>query len=368
MRILFISNMYPSTRNPSYGIFVKNSYDIIKEHYDVKLVAIKKYQGILAKVAAYIVFYLKTVISGIGGRYDCIYAHYISHCELPVRIIKSFHRDIVIVGNVHGEDVFSDFGKYKKNMIRAKRFMDIADYIIAPSQYFKEKINKVYGFCLEKIYVSPSGGVNTKIFFPDDQIKCREYLGFDPGAYYIGYVSRIEKGKGWDTFLRAFYNILGSGVIKNVKAVIVGDGSEEAELKELVRSMGIENYVKFYPLVSQQELHYLYNSFSLFCFPTRRQAESLGLVGLEAMACGLPCVIANAGGPMSYAHDGQNALVFNKNSVKDLEKRIMEYYNMNSDKLQMIKDAAYKTAQMYSYFNVKKQIINFFEKVEKGNG
>lgn len=220
MNILFISNMYPSAKHPSYGIFVKNTYDILKQFHSIKLITMKKYKSNLVKTIAYIIFYLRTIMFGIRGGYDCIYAHYISHCELPVRIIKHFHKNMVIVGNVHGEDVFSDYDEFKANRIKAKKFMNIADCIIVPSQYFKEKINKVYGFSLEKIYVSPSGGVNTKVFYPADPLKCKEYLGLEQSSYYIGYVSRIEKGKGWDTFLRAFYNILQRQAIKNAKAII----------------------------------------------------------------------------------------------------------------------------------------------------
>lgn len=368
MKILFISNMYPSKKNPSYGIFIKNTYDMLKEYHDIKLVVLKKHKIKPVKAAAYIFFYTKAIIAGICGSYDCIYVHYISHCELPVRIIKYFRRNIVVVGNVHGEDVFSDYEEFQGNMIKAKMFMKNANYIVAPSQYFKEKINQVYGFRQEDIYVSPSGGINTDVFYPDSQSRCREYLGLEQSAYYIGYVSRIEKGKGWDTFITVFNNIVHNEVIKNVKAIIVGNGTEETNLKEMIQKMDLEQYIKLYPLVTQQELHYLYNSFSLFCFPTRRIAESLGLVGLEAMACKIPCVIADTGGPMSYVKNGENALLFDRNCAEDLEKKILQFHDMELTARQAITDAAYETAQMYSAEKVKEQISGIFKMVGNCNG
>lgn len=367
MKILLISNMYPSTRNPTYGIFIKNIYNLLKEHHDIKLVVLKKHKNKLVKSAAYLIFYIKAVMTGIIHNYDCIYAHYISHCVWPVWVIKLFRRNIIVVGNVHGEDVFSDFIEFQENRKNAYKFMEKADYLIAPSQYFKERISKSYGFSLDKIFVSPSGGINTKVFYPDNQSKCREYLGLEQSAYYMGYVSRIEKGKGWDTFLKTFYNIKQKGVIKDVKAIIVGSGSEEECLTEMVKSLNIGQYIKFYPLVSQQELHYLYNSFSVFCFPTRISAESLGLVGLEAMACGLPCVISNAGGPMSYVEEGKNALLFDKNSEEDLEKKIVQFYEMDFTEKQVLIYGAYETAKKYSIEIIQKQLLNFFEIVARIN-
>ena len=122
--------MYPSVQNPSYGIFVQNTYNLLKKYHDVKLVALKKHNISLFKAAAYISFYMKAIIAGISGSYSCIYAHYISHCELPARIIRFFRKNIVVVGNVHGEDVFSDFEEFQGNMRKAEKFLKIADYII----------------------------------------------------------------------------------------------------------------------------------------------------------------------------------------------------------------------------------------------
>lgn len=364
MKILLITNMYPTVKHPSYGIFVKNTYDLLRKYHEVKVVALKKHQIWLFKAIAYLLFYLKAAIVGISGGYDCIYAHYISHCELPVRIIRYFCRKITVVGNVHGEDVFSDFEEFHKNRKKAERFLKKADYIIAPSQFFKEKIIKAYKFPQESIYVSPSGGINMAVFYPDSQSKCRKYLGLETSAYYIGYVSRIEKGKGWDTFLKAFYNIRNNGEIKSAKAVMVGSGSEETELIQMIREMGLEQHVRLYPMADQQQLHYLYNSFSLFCFPTRRIAESLGLVGIEAMACKIPCVIADMGGPRSYAEDGRNALLFDRNSAEDLEKKIMQFYNMETDKRQEMLDTAYETAQEYASEKVEGQILKIFRRIK----
>lgn len=91
----------------------------------------------------------------------------------------------------------------------------------------------------------------------------------------------------------------------------------------------------------------------------------MGLVGLEAMACGLSCVISDAGGPMSYAQDGKNALVFDKNSAEDLEDKILQFYNMDLERNHLIRDAAYGTAQMYSSEIVRNQILSIFGRLEK---
>lgn len=58
---------------------------------------------------------------------------------LPIRIIKIFKPNIIIIGNIHGEDVFSNFKKFKKNKQRSYVFLKYANYIISPSEYYKKK-------------------------------------------------------------------------------------------------------------------------------------------------------------------------------------------------------------------------------------
>ena len=121
-RILVVTNMYPSSKHPHYGIFVKNSVEILKdEGFSISLVCKKKEEFILNKILAYIVFYVKSIHMGLFGKYDVIYVHYVSHCALPVLIVKFFRKGIHIVANVHGNDIVPETEKDKKYIRLSKK-------------------------------------------------------------------------------------------------------------------------------------------------------------------------------------------------------------------------------------------------------
>lgn len=360
-KILLLTNMYPSKDNPSYGVFVKKTYDYLKEDFDIKLVCIRKSDNKMYKIWKYVCFYFEALFWGLFFKYDCIYAHYISHCVLPVKIIKLFKKDLLVIGNVHGEDVFSEYEEYQNNKVKAQSFIRIADYIIAPSEYFKKRLEREYSMVPEKIFVSPSGGVDTEFFCHLDKKFVKDQIDLEASTRYIGYVSRIETGKGWDVFLNAMSKIV--KVNDNLKAIIVGTGREKKDLERLIKDLEISDKVLLLPLLAQKDLTLVFNSMDIFCFPSRRTAESLGLVGLEAMSCEVPCIITNSEGPSTYAIDGYNCLQFEPQNETELVEKILKLLNMDKNQKEVLVSNARKTALLFDKIKVKDEFCAFFKEI-----
>ena len=70
---------------------------------------------------------------------------------------------------------------------------------------------------------------------------------------------------------------------------------------------------------TQKELALFYSAIDIFCFPTYRKSDSLGLVGLEAMACGCIVIASNMAGPTSYIKNQENGFFF---KPRDCNQRI----------------------------------------------
>ena len=77
---------------------------------------------------------------------------------------------------------------------------------------------------------------------------------------------------------------------ENVKLVLVGDGSQRAEITELVKQYNLEKDVIF--TGTRDDIDTLLHSMDIFVFPSIY--EGLGLVLLEAQAAGLPCLVSEA--------------------------------------------------------------------------
>jgi glycosyltransferase involved in cell wall biosynthesis len=85
---------------------------------------------------------------------------------------------------------------------------------------------------------------------------------------------------------------------------IVGSGSEQPKLEQMVQSLGIKEYVNFVGFKQRHEMPYYMGRANCFVFPTRH--DIWGLVLVEAMSAGLPCVSSlNAGATWDLIQDGK---------------------------------------------------------------
>ncbi|MGJ0673701.1 hypothetical protein [Enterococcus gallinarum] len=115
-RVLVISNMYPSTEFPHYGIFVKNTNEIIHEAgYEIDGVYIYKTKSTLKKIMNYLLFFLKTIIKLNFKSYDLIYVHYPALSAIPLYFWFAKKNTSLFV-NIHGNDLVAEEDKDKKHI------------------------------------------------------------------------------------------------------------------------------------------------------------------------------------------------------------------------------------------------------------
>lgn len=367
-KVLLISNMYPSKKYPHYGVFVENTEKILKNQkiYVIKSV-IGKCDSKWQKILSYAGLYIKSVMLGVFGRFDAIYAHFISHTAVPLHVIRFFNSRIPIILNAHGNDIWPDTVEDVQNMKKTKKILPKVNGVIVPSNYYKSILINEYNFPEEKIKVFPSGGVNRNVFFKLEQGKAREYCHLKEDSFYVGYVSRIEKDKGWDIFLNAIKKLVDDLSIDKLRVLIVGDGVEKSEMMRLIEDNRLMDMIDYRPLVSQSELMYYYNALNIFCFPTQRKSESLGLVGLEAMACEVPCIISAMPGTLSYAEDRVNCLTFHPGDANDLKDKMIEMYQMKQDRLNALLENQRVTVSKFDSDTVKQSFILDFQELIRRN-
>lgn len=361
-KILVISNMYPSKKWPHYGIFVKNSVELLhNEGYKTDVVYIEKTTNTIKKIFSYIMFYLTSTIKGICGHYDLIYGHYASHTALPIIIIKICRHKIPVIMNVHGNDIVPETREDKRYSNLVKRVLFLSDKIISPSEYFKFILMKDYHVSDDKIVVYPSGGVDITKFQNIKKDEALSYLGLDKSYKYIGYVSRIEKNKGWELFLNAGKKIL--SIYPDFRLIVVGDGEESEKYTKLLYSLNLETKVVKYSLLSQDDLPYIYNALEIFVFPTYRKSESLGLVGLEAMACKTMVVASNKYGPSSYMVNEGNGFTFESGNEDSLYNSILTAIKTDPIVKERILSNARETAERYSSENTSYILLKLFKEI-----
>ena len=361
-KILLVSNMYPSKKYKHYGSFVKNVKEVLEENnFEVDTSVMYKQDHVIGKIVSYLSLYFGTIIKGMFTSYDYIYAHYISHSAWPCVFLKKTGKNVCLVLNAHGNDVVMDKPSEEKNIKRSTKYIKYADKVVVPSNYYKEVITSNYDIDDDKVYVYPSGGVDTEKFKNKDMNESKKECNLKEDFDYIGYVSRIEKNKGWDIFLKAIKLLKDENKIDNKRFLIVGSGSEEKQMNDMMKELDIVDLIETRSLVSPDELVDIYNSLKIFVFPTYRKSESLGLVGLEAMACETIVIASNNYGPTDYVRDNKNGLFFKSHDYVDLKNKILDAYKLNNEQKKKMMKKARETAESYDVKNTKNEILKVFK-------
>ena len=355
--------MYPNDEAPNYGVFVKNTEQILSDAgFTIDTTVIFKQKSKVKKLISYLGYYFRILWKGTMKHYDVTYVHYASHNALPLLLLKKLKKQTVIFTNVHGSDVVPEVASQEKYQASVKELLTQSDTIITPSQYYRDLVRSKYGV-QNRIEVFPSGGINSKVFYDNGNKKETQLeLGLDPEKKYIGYVSRLDVGKGWDTLLDAFYALKKDGKLdEHVSLLMVGDGKDRKSFDEKVRTLGLNDSLVHFPLLSQEKLNKIYNSIEVFCFPTTRKGESLGLVGLEAMACGAPIIGSAIGGLLDYIVDGENGYLFEPGSSEELAGRLDQFFSLTEEERNQLSEKAKQKAAQYEVQTIKDTLVKIFK-------
>ncbi|WP_395549344.1 MULTISPECIES: PssE/Cps14G family polysaccharide biosynthesis glycosyltransferase [unclassified Lacrimispora] len=364
MKVLVVSNMYPSKKYPSAGIFVKRFCDELdKINVSFELSVMRWNKGKIKKLLGYIVFFGSTFKKIIFNNYDIVYIHYASHSSIPVLAASKF-KHFSIITNVHGSDVVPENRKQEKFQKYTRRIIGLSQKVVVPSDYFKNYVSAKYCYEPENIVVYPSCGVDRKLFFEfsDNRVSsAKKDFNLNSKKIVISYIGRITTGKGWDTYLRAIGVLIEKGY--DAEFVFAGDGNEVQLCNELISELGIESKIKKFPLLDQQSLLKMYNCSDVFVFPTEREGESLGLVAIEAMSCGVPVIASDFAAPKYYVEDGYNGYKFKKGNSEELANILAEFICGKFNKNQF-KEGVNKTAKKYSNEIIATVLEQLFREID----
>jgi glycosyltransferase involved in cell wall biosynthesis len=371
LKILLVSNMYPSPEFPSYGVFVANTESILKsEGFQVERAVMTKKVSKAGKAAAYAKHYVNVVRKGMFGNYDAIYVHYAAHNAFPLLQLKKIKPSVRIVTNVHGSDVVPEVASQEKFQPAVKRLLEVSTMIITPSHYYEKLVKEKYQVATP-IRIFPSGGVNSAVFYPNEKDRALhlEHFKLNPDLRYFGYVGRLDVGKGWDHLLKGFALFLKQHPEerKGTRLIMVGSGKDDAAFFRLVEELELDEFIIHFPLMKHSELAIIYNLIDLFIFPTTRKGESLGLVGLEAMACGTPILASRIGGILDYVQDGENSWLTEPGDFEDIARGLAQYNKTSEENKTNIARAAYQTSQEYEQKKIQSKLSAVFNELRTLN-
>jgi D-inositol-3-phosphate glycosyltransferase len=181
------------------------------------------------------------------------------------------------------------------------------------------------------------------------------------GESIIVFVGRIIPLKGIDNMLKAMAYLEGKRRIKLV--VIGGDDHSQAEmqrLKNLSRTLRIDQSVIFLGSVKQEALPFFYSAADLCVVPS--YYESFGLVVLESLACGTPVVATKVGCAEGVIRYGETGYVVTDNDPSCLADKISRLLSTPNGKPDFVRSVRASVAK-YSWSNISEAIIEEYRSV-----
>ncbi len=149
--------------------------------------------------------------------------------------------------------------------------------------------------------------------------------------------------------------------LPDVRLVLVGEQPGDP-IRMLIKSLGLEDVVSLRGVVPREELLRLYQQAALFVLPS--QQEGLGIVLLEAMACGTPVVSTRSGGPETIVRDGATGRLVPRDNPDAMARAIVDLLE-NPAQLEPMRRACVEFVQTYcSWQAIEPMMRQAFERVQ----
>ena len=189
-----------------------------------------------------------------------------------------------------------------------------ADAVITCSHYMRDHVADIYDLEEPRVAVIPNG-IDPLDLQPVDDLRTLRARFAAPGERLILLVGRLVYEKGFQLALEAMPGLVER--LGNVRFLVAGSGTAEADLRAQASRLGLDDHGTFLGWIGDDVLHSLYRIADLTVVPSLY--EPFGLVALEAMASGCPCIVADTGGLREVVPPGERVgLRFNGGDAEHL--------------------------------------------------
>ncbi|KGX85536.1 N-acetyl-alpha-D-glucosaminyl L-malate synthase BshA [Pontibacillus marinus] len=286
---------------------------------------------------------------------DILHVHYaMPHAICAILAKEMVEHDVKIVTTLHGTDItVLGVDPSLKNMIRFG--IDRSDRVTAVSESLvnqtREMLNVernmdvIYNFVDEREYRQR-----------EEANHLREEYGIQSDEKVIIHISNFRQVKRVQDVIYSFERITQE---VNAKLLLVGDGPEYSTVCQLVSELGLRDRVIF--LGKQENVSELLSISDLKLLLSSK--ESFGLVLLEAMACGVPCIGTNIGGIPEVIQNGESGYICELGDIEDISNKSIELLTNFEKWTEFSKNGLHRVNQDFHSETVVKQYEDVYEEL-----
>ncbi len=371
MNVLVVSHMYPSSFNKVTGIFVHQQIkEMVKQGCEVKVISPvpwtpfpikylsnkwKRYSEVPKKlildgIEVYYPRYLsfpkalffassgKRMYKGIkrlvknirkNFNFDIIHAH----VALPdgwagMKISEQYNKPLIVT--IHGQDFQKTIFKNEACGKNIELVLNNSEKVIVVSNKLKRLALDNLNIKSKKIVVIPNG-INLEDISLEKSNIFTEYRD----KKVILSVSHLIRTKGIDYNLKVIAKL--KSKFKDLLYLVIGEGTEKANLVKLSEKLGLTDIVKFLGQLNHNDVMRYMNICNIFSLPSWE--EGFGVVYLEAMAHGKPVIACKGQGIEDVIKNKETGLLVNPQDENDLARAI-DYLLLNPEQARKIGERA----------------------------
>lgn len=247
-------------------------------------------------------------------------------------------------------------GRFIKNFITKYDvwYYNQCKFVSSPCQQIFDEMEKLGFKAPHQVVPNP---LDAHLFEPSkEKDKLKKELGF--GKYSLLYTGRLAKEKNIDLGIIAVSKL--KNKIPDITYVIAGRGSEEENLRNMAKELGVEKNVIFFGYIkNEKEYARIYQASDVFLMMST--AETQSIAAMKALACGSPVLAANAWGLKDYINN-ENGFLIKPGDIDELTEKIEILYN-NSELREKLGAGGVRFAEKLSISNVGDIWENIYSKV-----
>lgn len=322
MRVLVVSNAYPSKEKPYAGVFVRNQVACLSDlGLDVRVFAMqRRFTGRMGSIGKYLGAFARFAPQ-LFRSYDVVHVHFLSPLLLPAWVYAMLHPRCKLVITVHGSGVRRLEGRRVAGRLYST-LLRRADTLHAVGQGLAEDATRILGRPVDLILPA---GVDRRIFKP---------MPDEDDVYDFIFVGSLTHTKGFDLLVDAY-----RGLVRKPTLCVVGSGELSHHLDDLE---GV-TYRKSLP---PEEVAREINRARFLVLPTRMDA--FGLVVAEAMSCGVPVLVTAVDGMLEQVTDGSNGFFVRPSTAGALAKAMELAMDLDSQEYRRVAEGALRLNPKYS--------------------
>lgn len=229
-----------------------------------------------------------------------------------------------VVALTHGHEVWwSKIWPFTWAMKSIARNVDHLTYL---GEFTRKAISRPISDSARASMVKIAPGIDTDHFAPVDSTDVKKSLGLTEKKVIVS-VGRLVHRKGQDVLITAMPEILRE--IPDAHLLLIGEGPYRQYLESQVKKLQIDSHVSFIGRISYADLPRYICLGEVFAMPARSrlaglEVEGLGIVYLEASACGLPVIAGNSGGAPDAVREGVTGFVIDGRNPQAVAQSITE--------------------------------------------